>query len=306
MRPKVLLGVILVLGFSIPASGQEQKRNPFASALAEVLRETRNVREAQSAEPSGPMQPEATNTCFTYALPDAGVGADGYHYWGVVNQVVPNSRTCVESVYDWENWSVPVAVGETVEFALTGSVQTYFSLDHTSVYYTTAQTVSYTWTVPASYTRSTLDVTVSPNGIIDAYGNYLFVSSQPTYTLAVRKRVAGSTNCSASSTALCLAASRFKVTVDWQSTTASGNGTAVGMTSDTGYFWFFSSGNVEAIVKVLDGTTTNGHFWVFAAGLTNVQATITVTDTKNGVIQAYTNPQGTAFQPVQDTLAFTP
>ena len=113
-------------------------------------------------------------------------------------------------------------------------------------------------------------------------------------------------NCTANSTTLCLAASRFKVSVAWQSTSASGNGNAISLTSDTGYFWFFSSSNVEAIIKVLDGTTTNGHFWVFAAGMTNVQATITVTDTETGTVKTYVNPQGVAFLPVQDTLAFTP
>ena len=78
------------------------------------------------------------------------------------------------------------------------------------------------------------------------------------------------------------------------------------LTGDTGYFWFFGSGNVELIVKVLDGSTVNGHFWVFAAGLTNINTTLTITDTRTGAVKTYTNPQGVAFQPVQDTFAFVP
>jgi hypothetical protein len=31
---------------------------------------------------------------------------------------------------------------------------------------------------------------------------------------------------------------------------------------------------------------------------------LTVTDTQTGAIQTYTNPQGTPFQPIQDTNAF--
>ena len=119
-------------------------------------------------------------------------------------------------------------------------------------------------------------------------------------------------NCTATALNLCLAASRFKVSVAWLTgpaggtPTGSGNGTAIPMTSNTGYFWFFDSSNVEVTVKVLDATGVNGKFWVFAAGMTNLQATITVTDTKTGAVKRYSNPQGVAFLPVQDTAAFIP
>jgi hypothetical protein len=61
---------------------------------------------------------------------------------------------------------------------------------------------------------------------------------------------------------------------------------------------------VETVVKVLDACSFNQRFWVYAGGLTNVQVTLTVTDTVKGVVKTYTNPQGTAFQPIQDTNAF--
>jgi hypothetical protein len=38
--------------------------------------------------------------------------------------------------------------------------------------------------------------------------------------------------------------------------------------------------------------------------LTNVRVVTTVTDTANGAVRTYTNPQGTRFAPVQDTAAF--
>jgi hypothetical protein len=90
-------------------------------------------------------------------------------------------------------------------------------------------------------------------------------------------------------------------------TTADGRtgvGEAVSETSDTGMLWFFSSNNLEAIVKVVNGCSFNQRYWVFAAGLTNVATTLRVTDTQTGVLRTYTNPQGVAFQPIQDTAAF--
>jgi hypothetical protein len=78
----------------------------------------------------------------------------------------------------------------------------------------------------------------------------------------------------------------------------------VPLTSDTGYFWFFSSSNVEMVVKAVTGCGLNSRYWVFAGGLTNVNVVMTVTDTQTGAVKTYTNPQSTAFQPLQDTSAF--
>jgi streptogramin lyase len=103
---------------------------------------------------------------------------------------------------------------------------------------------------------------------------------------------------------LCLGGNRFLVTASWQSPTASGQGHAVSLTSDTGYFWFFNSTNVEMVVKVLNACGINQRFWVFAGGLTNVQVDLTVTDTLTASVKTYRNPQNTPFQPIQDTAAF--
>ena len=102
---------------------------------------------------------------------------------------------------------------------------------------------------------------------------------------------------------LCLNGGRFKVTATYQTSTASGAGNGVAMTTDTGYFWFFSSNNVEMVVKVVNGCTFNSRYWVFAGGLTNVSVNFVVTDTRTGVVKTYSNPANTAFQPIQDTAA---
>jgi hypothetical protein len=104
---------------------------------------------------------------------------------------------------------------------------------------------------------------------------------------------------------LCLLGGRFRVESEWRAPNGTrGRGRAVELTSDTGYFWFFAPGNVEAVVKVLDACPVNGRRWVFAAGLTNVRVVTRVTDTHTGAVKTYTNPQGRAFQPLQDTQAF--
>ena len=112
--------------------------------------------------------------------------------------------------------------------------------------------------------------------------------------------------CSPTATSLCLSDGRFEVKVAWKDfSNKTGDGQAVSLTADTGYFWFFSASNIELIVKVLNACgLPGGKFWVFAGGLTNVGVTLTVTDSLTLTTQTYTNPAGTAFVAVQDTSAF--
>ena len=107
---------------------------------------------------------------------------------------------------------------------------------------------------------------------------------------------------------LCLNEGRFAVKARWQTPDGS---SSVGISEplpgidDSGAFVFFSQSNVEMLVKVLDACDFPfNRFWVFAAGLTNVQVEMTVTDTLTGAVKTYSNPQGAAFQPIQDTDAF--
>ena len=115
----------------------------------------------------------------------------------------------------------------------------------------------------------------------------------------------GTPRCTPNDFTLCLDAARYRVQAGWtKPDQTSGSGHAMGLTGDTGYFWFFDPTNVELIVKVLEGCGVNDHRWVFASGLTNVFVNLTVTDILTNVVKTYTNAQGTAFVPVQDTSAF--
>ena len=112
--------------------------------------------------------------------------------------------------------------------------------------------------------------------------------------------------CSSDSLTLCLNGGRFQVRVNWRvpSQGTSGVGYGVPLTGDTGYFWFFSPNNIELVLKVVDGRAFNGMFWVFYGALSNVEYTITVTDTVTGTVKAYSNPSGNLAS-VADTAAFS-
>jgi hypothetical protein len=111
--------------------------------------------------------------------------------------------------------------------------------------------------------------------------------------------------CTATATVLCLNGGRFKLTVTWRAVNqgTSGVGTAVPVTSDTGYFWFFSASNIELVIKALDGRAFNSAFWIFYGALSDVEYTITVVDLVTGATKTYTNQQG-RLASVADTSAF--
>jgi len=112
--------------------------------------------------------------------------------------------------------------------------------------------------------------------------------------------------CVPSAQALCLGNGRFRVVADWRDFQGNrGGGTAVALTGDTGYFWFFDAANVEVVLKVLDGRGVNGHHWVFYGALSSVEYALTVTDTATGAVRRYENPSG-RLASVADTEAFGP
>ena len=108
--------------------------------------------------------------------------------------------------------------------------------------------------------------------------------------------------CAADANTLCLNNGRFKVQATFRlpqppppappasPLTQAG---AVGLTADTGAFYFFGLNNLELMVKVVDGRPFNNRFWVFIGSATNVEYTVTVTDLATGAPRIYTNPQGT-------------
>ena len=113
--------------------------------------------------------------------------------------------------------------------------------------------------------------------------------------------------CAADSTTLCLNDNRFRVRATYATAAgANGNGQAIALTPDSGYYWFFDDANVEIVVKAIDACGLAGfdNFWLFATGLTNVEVTLDVIDTWTGDERVYRNPLNQDFQPILDTGHF--
>lgn len=113
--------------------------------------------------------------------------------------------------------------------------------------------------------------------------------------------------CVEDATTHCLNGGRFSVQANWSvpAQGTSGVGNAIPLVGgDTGYFWFFSSNAAELMVKIVDGRAVNGRFWFFYGALSNVQYSITVTDTVTGAVKTYQNPSGNLAS-VADTNAFS-
>ena len=102
--------------------------------------------------------------------------------------------------------------------------------------------------------------------------------------------------CEASETRLCLQDGRFSVDVELvdprdMQRKAGKVVSSVG-TDETGFFWFFTPTNVELATKLLDGRSQNGKYWFLYGGLSDVEYTITLTDTVTGESAPYYNEAG--------------
>ena len=98
--------------------------------------------------------------------------------------------------------------------------------------------------------------------------------------------------------ALCLLDGRFEVTAVWTKADGeTGPATPFPGGGTTGYMSFFSPGNIELAVKVLDGRTHNDAFWLFAAGLTDVDYELTVTDKGRPLLAHLHEPEPRLLRP---------
>lgn len=106
---------------------------------------------------------------------------------------------------------------------------------------------------------------------------------------------------------VCLAGGRFKVRVRFGVPPYGPNSVssiASALTPDTATFNFFSVGNVEVMVKVLDACDQPIRgYWVFAAGLTDLVVEFDVIDNVTGAQKTYRSGPG-IFQPIFDLGSF--
>ena len=112
--------------------------------------------------------------------------------------------------------------------------------------------------------------------------------------------------CVESASALCLGGGRFSVTAEWRDYLGHrGVGHSYPLTTDSGLFWFFTEANLEVLVKVVDACSAFGRHWVYAAATTDVEYTLTATDTVTGRSRRYFNPRGRNSPAITDSDAFS-
>jgi hypothetical protein len=114
--------------------------------------------------------------------------------------------------------------------------------------------------------------------------------------------------CIPGSTTLCLHGSRFEAKLDWRSPPGFPEQRPAFVsalsTAQSGFFYFVGAENLELMAKVLDACGLNNRYWVFAAAATNVEYTLTVTDTTTDAVRTYHNTLGQRSPAVNDTDAF--
>jgi hypothetical protein len=112
--------------------------------------------------------------------------------------------------------------------------------------------------------------------------------------------------CVPNSTTSCLLNSRFQVRVSYKTTPFSPNlpATAVPVTGETAFFWFYSPDNLEIFVKVLDGSALNSRYWVYYGSMTDVKYTIEIVDMVTLASKEYSSSASGPLCGAGDTNAF--
>jgi len=162
--------------------------------------------------------------------------------------------------------------------------------------------VLFNQTIPGPQDSSSVTLSDAGIGVVAWHSYQVWGPLQDSDDIMARRF---SLPCLAGPTTLCLQGGRFLVRALYETAAgARGFGQSIELSPDSGGFWFFAEDNFELLVKAVDGCDWNGKFWIYAAGLTDVEVRLVVTDTWTGTVETYTNPQGTAFVPVQQIEQF--
>lgn len=160
--------------------------------------------------------------------------------------------------------------------------------------------------VPVTFTAYSMTVAI-PLALVDGDGSVHVAAivgtvAEPTDVVPNSGSVSGP-----EATAALIQDGRFRVSVDWQGYAGDGGAALVSElgTEDSALFYFIDPENLEILVKVIDACDFNDHYWVFYAAATDVELTVTVTDTRYGATKQYFNPLGQLGGGINDTSAFT-
>ncbi|HKO55658.1 MAG TPA: matrixin family metalloprotease [Thermoanaerobaculia bacterium] len=111
--------------------------------------------------------------------------------------------------------------------------------------------------------------------------------------------------CTPSANRACLNNNRYGVELTFRTPDgAQKNATAIKYTENSALYWFSGPDNIELVVKVLDACGFANHYWVYGAAATDLQFTLTVTDSKSGKVKTYTHAAGTPATAITDQSTF--
>lgn len=116
----------------------------------------------------------------------------------------------------------------------------------------------------------------------------------------------GDSGCENGGETLCLQGGRFEVTLDWGVTSGTLYAArAESLSAESGFFTFFDPGNVEAVVRLIDGCSFNDRYWLFAGGLTDLATRLHVRDLLHPELDlVFEKPPGVPFEPILELAAF--
>lgn len=173
------------------------------------------------------------------------------------------------------------------------------------LYHGAATDLAYTLTVKDLANPSRIKTYSKPAGSFcggaDAAAFVRSAGAGPSLELEAPTDLATRTfSCTANATTACLLGNRFQVRLRRGTVYES----LYGATANTAGFWFVGNENLEALVKVIDGTSFNGKYWVYFGSLTSQAYTVEVRDSLTEVLKSYSRTAAQAYCGGGDTTAF--
>jgi hypothetical protein len=116
--------------------------------------------------------------------------------------------------------------------------------------------------------------------------------------------------CMEDANSMCLVGGRFRVTLDYSGYGANppmGHGTGRHLTDNVTYFGTVDPTSADVVVKMINFCSLNNSWSVYIGGTTDINTTISITDTATGQIsQPFVNPLGQGFQLIRSQVFTCP
>jgi len=215
------------------------------------------------------------------------------------------ASTCRDVIDTAEDvYAVTVVAGETLTITMRSTdFEVFLYMWHGTGSITTNRTsyhvINGTSVVTATHTFAT-----AGTYLIEAGSLWTGSTTYPwtgDYRLTVTTSRNTGTGCTATDSTVCLQNGRFKVSIDYVNpfanpprpgTFRTTRLTAVGSNPDTALFGFDNAQAVEVVVRIVDARPFAPRFDIYYGGLTDVEYTVSVTDTVTNKTRTYRNTVG--------------